>query len=133
MKPALAPAKTTLSTATQEQIVTTLAYEQWNAIDMENLKSTMSQYSSSATLYWYMENTSYDRAHNAALNGIYSTSTNISATWTKFFQESVVYYWVGRLTVTVTNKTANAQAKLWHLISDGTVNQSASVSASSIR
>ena len=38
-----------------------------------------------------------------------------------------MYYWVGALAVTVTGKTATAQAKLWYIVSNGTVNQSASV------
>ncbi len=128
MKPAAAKPQP-LSTSTQEQVVTALAYEHWNAIGMENLKATMSQYATNATLYWYMENTSYDRAYNAGLNGTYSTSTTINETWTKFFTDSVVYYWVGALSVTVTNNTASAQAKLWYVISNGTVNQSSSVSS----
>ena len=129
MKPAASPAKTALTTTEQEQIVTSLAYEHWNAIGMENLKATMSQYAPNATLYWYMENTPFDTAYNAGLNGTYSTSTTINNTWTKFFHESVVYYWVGALSVTVTGKTATAQAKLWYIVSNGTVNQSASVNS----
>ncbi len=127
IKPEASTAK--LSTAQQEQIVTALAYEHWNAIGMENLNTTMSQYSSSAVLYWYMENTSYDSAYNGALNGVYSSTSGIRAEWAKFFAESVVYYWVGGFGVSIKNNTASVTAKLWYIISNGTVVQSANVSS----
>lgn len=121
--------KAGLTKTQNQQIVTALAYEHWNAIGMENLNATMSQYSSSAVLYWWMENTTFDRPYNAGLNGNYTTTSSIHAEWSKFFAESVVYYWVGGLSVTVTNNTASASAKLWYVVSNGTVNQSGTVSS----
>ncbi|MBX8632331.1 MAG: hypothetical protein KIY12_05500 [Thermoplasmata archaeon] len=125
------PAKTTtaLNSTVQSEIVTSLAFEHWNAIGIENINLTMSQYSSNATLYWYVNYSSYDNAYNSALNGTHAGLTAIRSVWTTFFSESVVYYWVGALKTNVTGGTATVTAHLWYLMSNGTVNQSANVSS----
>jgi hypothetical protein len=121
--------KATLSTADQANIITAYAFKHWNAIGLENLTQTMSQYSSNAVLYWYVKYTPYDTAYNAALNGTYKGTSAIQAVWSKFFGESVVYFWVNKLTVKVSGSTATVTAIAWYIVSNGTVNQSAPVSS----
>ena len=111
----------------ETEIVTSLAFEHWNAIGMENVNLTMAQYSPNATLYWYVKNTTYDHAYNAALNGTHSGLAAIRQVWTTYFTDTVVYYWVEALRVNVTGSTATVTSKLWYIMANGTVNQSAPV------
>ena len=55
----------------KERQVTSMAYEHWQAIGVENLSQVISQYSSSSVLYWNVK--------GSALNGTY-TRTMVTAT-----------------------------------------------------
>src|SRR5579884_825067 len=72
--------------------VTQLAYQHWTAIGDANLTATLSQYSPSAQLWWYV--------HNSPLNTVNSayTGNNISATWSKFLRQ-VLH--IGQSTISV--------------------------------
>ena len=61
----------------KENQVTALAYQHWQAIGVENLSQTISQYSSSSVLYWTVK--------GSALNGTYTNTSQIESTWSKFF------------------------------------------------
>ncbi len=67
--------------------VTALAFQHWTAIGDANLTATMSQYSSSASLWWYV--------HGSALNTttVAYTGSSISTTWGKFFAAAGPTYW----------------------------------------
>ncbi|MEM3852164.1 MAG: hypothetical protein QXP70_04110 [Methanomassiliicoccales archaeon] len=120
--------KAALTSSEESSILTAMAYEHWDAIGLENITQTMSQYAPNATLYWYVHS-NYAQAYNSALNGTYHGTTAIKTIWSKFYQESVVYYWANKVSVKVSNGTATVTAILWYIISNGTVNQSAPVSS----
>ncbi len=101
-----APVQTTSEKA---QDVAALAYEHWQAIGIENLSQTMSQYATSSVLYWNVK--------NSALNGTYTNSTQIASTWSKFFQHDPVdYYSIYNFKVSVSGNYANVTADLWYIV-----------------
>jgi hypothetical protein len=96
------------------QTVTGLAFSHWTAIGDANLSATMSQYSSSAALWWYV--------HDSPLNttsGPY-TGSAISTTWSKFFSSGPTYWTVYNYTLTFPSSTsAKVTADLWYVIGHG--------------
>jgi hypothetical protein len=55
--------------------ISNLAFSHWNNIAIENTSLVMPEYASNATLHWV----------NGALKGNYTGTSQINATWTKFF------------------------------------------------
>lgn len=55
--------------------VSNLAFSHWNDIAIENISLVMQQYTSNSTLHWV----------NGPLKGNYTGTTEINATWTRFF------------------------------------------------
>jgi Tfp pilus assembly protein FimT len=102
------------TSSSSDQIVTGLAFSHWTAIGDANLTGTMSQYSSSAALWWYV--------HDSPLNttsGPY-TGSNISATWSKFFNSGPTYWTVYNYSLTFPSSTsAKITADLWYVIGHG--------------
>ncbi len=96
------------------QFVTSLAFSHWTSIGDANLTGTMSQYSSSASLWWYV--------HDSPLNttsGPY-TGSSISTTWTKFFGNGPTYWTVYNYTLTFpTSTSAKVTANLWYILGHG--------------
>lgn len=102
-----APAKT--STSQEESEVTSLAYSHWQAIGVENLSQTVSQYTSSSSLYW--------NVNNSKLNGTYTNSSNIANTWKAFFSHDPIdYYSVYNFKISISGSYANVTAYLWYLV-----------------
>ena len=106
---------TTSSTAaSSSEIVTSLAYSHWAAIGNANLTATLSQYSSSADLWWYV--------HGSALNTTTTayTGSAISATWTKFFSNGPTYWTVNNFGITFPSSTsAKVTAVVWFVLGHG--------------
>lgn len=102
------------SGASNYQTVTELAYSHWAAIGDTNLTGTTSQYSSSASLWWYV--------HDSALNttaGPY-TGSAISATWSKFFNSGPTYWTVYNYSLSFSSSTtATITADVWYVIGSG--------------
>ncbi|MHB1907874.1 MAG: hypothetical protein ACYCQJ_03255 [Nitrososphaerales archaeon] len=102
------------TTSSNYQTVTGLAYSHWTSIGDANLSGTMSQYTSSAALWWYV--------HNSPLNttsGPY-TGSAISATWTKFFNNGPTYWTVYNYTLVFTSSTtAKVTADVWYVLGHG--------------
>ncbi len=96
------------------EIVTGLAFAHWTAIGDANLSATMSQYSSTASLWWYV--------HNSPLNttsGPY-TGSAISSTWTKFFSNGPSYWTVYNYSVVfLSASSAKVTADLWYVLGHG--------------
>jgi hypothetical protein len=96
--------------------VTSLAFQHWTAIGDANLTATMSQYSSSASLWWYV--------HGSALNTttVAYTGSSISSTWTKFFSAAGPTYWtVYNYKVSFPSSTeAVVTATLYYVLGKGT-------------
>ncbi|HLH86575.1 MAG TPA: hypothetical protein VKU79_06915 [Thermoplasmataceae archaeon] len=93
----------------EESQVTALAYEHWQAIGVENLSQTISQYTSSSVLYWNVK--------NSALNGTYTNLSQIESTWSKFFQHDPIdYYSIYNFKVSVSGSYANVTADLWYIV-----------------
>ncbi len=55
--------------------ISNLAFSHWNAIAIENVSLVMQQYTSNSTLHWV----------NGPLKGNYTGTSEINATWTRFF------------------------------------------------
>lgn len=103
------------NSASAGQQVTALAYEHWQAIGVENLSQTMSQYTTGSVLYWLVK--------GSVLNGTYSNESSIAGTWSAFYKHDPVdYYSVYNFKVQVTGSTASVTADLWYVV---LVNQSA--------
>ena len=102
--------KVPTQTSSQEaEEITALAYKHWQAIGIENLSQTVSQYGTSSVLYWNVK--------DSALNGTYTNATQIATTWSKFFQHDPVdYYSVYNFKVTVSGNYANVTADLWYIV-----------------
>lgn len=96
------------------QTVTALAFSHWTAIGNANLTGTMSQYGSSAALWWYV--------HGSALNttaGPY-TGSAISSTWTKFFGNGPTYWTVYNYSLAFSSSTsAKVTADVWYVLGNG--------------
>ncbi len=96
--------------------VTALAFQHWTAIGDANLTATMSQYSSSASLWWYV--------HGSALNTttVAYTGSSISTTWSKFFAAAGPTYWtVYNYKVSFPSSTeAVVTATLYYVLGKGT-------------
>jgi ketosteroid isomerase-like protein len=93
--------------------VTQLAYAHFAAIGSENLTATMSQYSSSPTLYWVV-------APSSPLNGTYTGTSAVQGTWTKFFKANpTAYYSLYNFTVSVSGNTATVKADVWYVLGGG--------------
>jgi|ADKI01.1.fsa_nt_gi hypothetical protein len=94
--------------------VTQLAYQHWAAIGEANLTATMSEYSSSAQLWWYVRNSPLNTVSSAY------TGSNISETWSKFFKVGPTYWAVYNFSVTIQSSTsAKVTADLWYVIGNG--------------
>lgn len=105
---------TTSAMASNYQTVTGLAFSHWTAIGNANLSGTMSQYSSSAALWWYV--------HDSALNttGTPYTGSQISDTWTKFFGVGPTYWTVFNYSLIFPSSTsAKVTADVWYVLGHG--------------
>lgn len=102
--------KTTGPTISEkESQVSALAYEHWQAIGIESLSQTVSQYTSSSVLYWNVK--------GSALNGTYTNASQIQSTWTKFFEHDPIdYYSIYNFKVSISGNYANVTADLWFLV-----------------
>lgn len=119
----LTKSSTSTSTAQAQNQVTSLAYSHWQAIGVENVSQTASQYTSSSVLYWNVV--------GSKLNGTYSTTSSIEATWASFFSHDPIdYYSVYnyKISVSVSGNYANVTADLWYLV---LINASAKTNLSS--
>ncbi len=98
------------TTASNTQIVSSLAFSHWTAIGDANLTATMSQYSSSAVLWWYV--------HDSALNTTTGYTGNaISTTWTKFFSNGPTYWSAYNYSVSFPSSTSSkVTADLWYVL-----------------
>ena len=93
--------------------VTQLAYTHFAAIGAENLTATMSQYTSSPTLYWVV-------SPSSPLNGTYTGTSAVQGTWTKFFKANpTAYYSIYNFTVSVSGSTATVRADVWYVLGGG--------------
>ena len=101
--------------ASSYDTVTSLAFQHWTAIGDANLTATMSQYSSSASLWWYV--------HGRPLNTttVAYTGSSISQTWSKFFNAAGPTYWtVYNYKVSFPSSTeAVVTATLYYVIAKG--------------
>ena len=101
------PAKT--STSQVENEVTSLAYSHWQAIGVENLSQTDSQYTTGSVLYW--------NVLNSTLNGTHSNATGIQNTWKGFFSHDPIdYYSVYNYKISVSGSYVNITADLWYIV-----------------
>ena len=94
-----------------ESTVTSMAYSHWQAIGVENVTQTASQYTSSSILYW--------NVIGSKLNGTYSNSSTIQATWASFFSHDPIdYYSIYNYQISVSSNGnyANVSADLWYLV-----------------
>jgi hypothetical protein len=97
------------SISEKESQVTALAYEHWQAIGIESLSQTVSQYTSSSVLYWNVK--------GSALNGTYTNASQIQSTWSKFFQHDPIdYYSIYNFKISISGNYANVTADLWFLV-----------------
>lgn len=98
------------------QTVTELAFAHWGAIGDANLSGTLSQYSSTADLWWYVKGSSLNTT-----SGAY-TGSAISLTWQSFFNNAGghTYWTVYNYTVVFTSSTsAEVTADVWYVIGSG--------------
>lgn len=101
------PTTTSASQASNE--VTSMAYSHWQAIGVENVSQTASQYTSSSVLYW--------NVLGSKLNGTYSSTSTIEATWASFFSHDPIdYYSVYNYKIAVSGNYANVTADLWYIV-----------------
>ncbi|MDH2899966.1 MAG: hypothetical protein PXY39_03250 [archaeon] len=108
------PSSPISTSSSSYQTVTGLAFSHWTAIGDANLTGTMSQYSSSAALWWYVQNSPLNTT-----SGPY-TGSAISATWSKFFNSGPTYWTVYNYTLTFPSSTsAKVTADLWYVIGHG--------------
>lgn len=108
------PTKVAAAPVDNSQVITGLAFAHWTAIGDANLTATISQYSPSASLWWYV--------HDSALNTttVAYTGSSISATWTKFFKAGPTYWTVYNFSVSFTSSTqAVVTADVWYVIGSG--------------
>lgn len=108
------PTNVTAAPVDNAQVITGLAFAHWTAIGDANLTATISQYSSSASLWWYV--------HDSALNTTTAayTGSNIAATWTKFFKVGPTYWTVYNFSVSFSSNTqALVTADVWYVIGNG--------------
>lgn len=102
------------TTSSNYQAVTGLAYSHWTSIGDANLSGTTSQYTSSAALWWYVQNSPLNTT-----NGPY-TGSAISATWTKFFKNGPTYWTVYNYTLVFpSSTTARVTADVWYVLGHG--------------
>lgn len=102
------------ATSSNYQTVTGLAYSHWTSIGDANLSGTTSQYTSSAALWWYVQNSPLNTT-----SGPY-TGSAISATWTKFFSNGPTYWTVYNYTLVFTSSTtARVTADVWYVLGHG--------------
>ncbi len=93
--------------------VTQMAYSHFAAIGADNLTGTMSQYNSNPTLYWVV-------SPSSPLNGTYSGTGNVQATWSKFFKANpAVYYTLYNFTVSISGNNAIVKADVWYVLAGG--------------
>jgi hypothetical protein len=107
---------TASSTTSSYDTITALAFDHWGAIGDGNLTATLSQYSSSADLWWYVQGSSLNTT-----SGAY-TGSGISSTWSKFFSNvgGHTYWTVYNYTVDFTSSTAaKVTADVWYIIGSG--------------
>ena len=107
----LTKAMSKTSNSETENTVTSLAYSHWQAIGVENVTQTASQYTSGSILYW--------NVIGSKLNGTYSTNSSIQATWASFFSHDPIdYYSVYNYQITLSSNGnyANVSADLWYLV-----------------
>ncbi|MBX8636494.1 MAG: hypothetical protein KIS30_08865 [Thermoplasmata archaeon] len=113
---------TAAPSASVKQQVTSLAYEHWQAIGVENLSQTMSQYTSGSVLYWSVK--------GSVLNGTYTNKSTIESTWSKFFSHDPVdYYSVYNFKISISGNVASVTADLWYIV---LINQSAKLPVSGL-
>lgn len=106
----------TSSTTSNYQTVTGLAYAHWGAIGNGNLSATLSQYSSSADLWWYVKGSALNTT-----SGAY-TGSAISTTWQKFFSNvgGHTYWTVYNYALSFSSSTAaKVTADVWYVIGSG--------------
>ena len=100
--------------ASNYQTVTALAFSHWTAIGNANLTGTITQYGSSAALWWYV--------HGSTLNttaGPY-TGSEISSTWTKFFGNGPTYWTAYNYSLAFSSSTsAKVTADIWYVLGNG--------------
>lgn len=95
--------------------VSQLAYAHFAAIGSENLTATMSQYNSDPTLYWVV-------SPSSPLNGTYTGTSNVQATWSKFFKANpTAYYSIYNFAVSVNGNSATVKADVWYVLGGGKV------------
>ena len=105
---------TPTASSSTSQVVTGLAYSHWEAIGDANLAGTVSQYSSSAALWWYVKGSALNTT-----SGAY-TGTAISSTWQKFFKSGPTYWTVYNYSLTFSSSTAaKVTADVWYVIGNG--------------
>ncbi len=108
---------TTTASTSNYEAVTNLAYAHWGAIGNGNLTATLSQYSSSADLWWYVKGSSLNTT-----SGAY-TGSAISSTWQKFFTNvgGHTFWTVYNYTVAFSSSSAaKVTADVWYVIGSGT-------------
>ena len=89
-----------------------LAFSHWNNIAIENNTTVMQQYASNATLNWM----------GGPLNGTYSGTSEINATWNRFFGlwSAVWFYAESPPSVTVGGNVANVSANVQFVVQSST-------------
>lgn len=102
------------SQLSQSEVVQ-LAYAHFAAIGSESLTATMSQYGSNPTLYWVV-------SPSSPLNGTYTGTSAVQATWTKFFKANpTAYYSIYNFTTSTSGNTATVKADVWYVLGGGKV------------
>jgi uncharacterized lipoprotein YmbA len=105
----------TLQSQLSQSEVTQLAYAHFAAIGTENLTATMSQYGSNPTLYWVV-------SPSSPLNGTYTGTSAVQATWAKFYHANpTAYYSIYNFTASVSGSTATVKADVWYVLAGGKV------------
>lgn len=95
-------------------VVTGLAYAHWTAIGDTNLSGTLSQYSSSSDLWWYVNGSPLNTTAGAY------TGNAISSTWQSFFKAGPTYWTVYNYSLTFpSSTTAKVLADVWYVIGSG--------------
>jgi hypothetical protein len=98
------------------QSITSLAFEHWGAIGEGNLSATLSQYSSSAELWWYVQGSPLNTT-----SGPY-TGSSVSSTWQKFFNNvgGPTYWTVHDFSTSFPSSgAAKVTADVWFVIGSG--------------